>query len=102
MEKATTLNKYVRDAVSAVFEKQDAKKIKRHWNQSAHQFATYAATSQWFADKPESEAADFIREFGPYGFLGNASQFAQALGKLPTDDDLFLAARAAGALDLYS
>lgn len=103
MAETTKLSKEIQKAVQGVFDKQDEKGVKRHWNQPAHAFANALAAQRWFTNKDLApDLSGFIAAHAEYGFLGNASQFRQSLGKLPEDDPLYLKDEGKGKLDLYA
>ncbi len=89
-KKNTVLNDDIRAAVQATFDAIDKIKpgIQRSWSQSHTALAIGFAAESHFSNGGMPTRKSFTKAFNDQGFLGNASQFRQALENLPADDVL--------------
>ena len=89
-KKATVLNADIRAAVEKAFSLFDAKApgLPHSWNQTMHAIAVGFAAEAHFVGNGKADRKSFTKAYNESGFLGNASQFRQALENLPADDDL--------------
>ena len=89
-KKATVLNADIRQAVKQAFDLFDEKApgLPHLWNQTMHAIAVGFAAESHFKGNGKADRKSFTKAFNESGFLGNASQFRQALENLSENDSL--------------